>query len=74
MAVIATLCILAGVFVCAAAIGDWNWFMEATEARFIVAALSRTGARVFFGLFGLVLIVPGAIGWVLAVKYSWNLW
>ena len=41
--------------VCGAAL-DWEFFMDHPKARFFVDLLGRLGARVFYGLLGLLLI------------------
>lgn len=52
----------AGVFTLVAAMRDWDWFMNARKARFMVALLTRTGARIFYGALGLALLVLGVLG------------
>lgn len=54
--------ILAGLFGTAAAVFNWDWFMNARKARFMVRILSRNGARIFYGLLGVGLIVLGILG------------
>ncbi len=46
------LCILA-------AAQDWNWFFENYRARFFVDLLGRSGARVFYGVLGALLLGVG---------------
>jgi hypothetical protein len=46
--------------VCAAAF-DWEWFMNHPKARFMSAVLTRTGARTFYAVLGVVSIVFGAL-------------
>lgn len=50
-----------GLFVCSAAFFNWDWYYELQKARWIQSICGRTGARVFFGIFGIGLIVLGAI-------------
>ena len=38
---------------------DYDFFMENYKARTLVAILGRDGARVFYGLLGVVLMVAG---------------
>lgn len=40
---------------------DWEWFMNHRKARFLTAILTRTGARYFYGLLGLALVVLGVL-------------
>jgi len=50
-----------GGFALAGAVCDWDWFMNARKARFMVSLLTRTGARVFYGLLGAGLLVLGLL-------------
>jgi Immunity protein 17 len=50
-----------GVFALAGSICDWDWFMNARKARFMVAILTRNGARIFYALLGLALGTLGII-------------
>ncbi|MHC5054880.1 MAG: immunity 17 family protein [Planctomycetota bacterium] len=50
-----------GVFSIAGAVFNWEWFMTARKARFIVAIAGRTGARIFYGVLGVALVVIGAL-------------
>jgi hypothetical protein len=49
-----------GLFCCSAAIFNWDWYYELQKARWIQSLCGRTGARVFFGILGLGLIVLGS--------------
>jgi hypothetical protein len=46
-----------GLFSIAGALFDWDWFMEDRRARFIVKILGRSGARVFYVLLGIAMII-----------------
>lgn len=59
---IALLIVAAGAFAMAGAIFNWDFFMNARKARFLVNLLSRTGARIFYGLLGLGLAILGILG------------
>lgn len=59
---IALLLVAAGAFAMAGAIFNWDFFMNARKARFLVNLLSRTGARIFYGLLGLGLLILGSLG------------
>ena len=50
-----------GAFALAGAIFDWDWFMNHYKARIIVKLLTRTGARIFYGIFGCVIIILGLL-------------
>ena len=53
--------VAAGIFAIAGAVCDWDWFMNARKARFVVALLTRNGARIFYGLLGAGLAVLGVM-------------
>ena len=36
---------------------DWDWFMNYNNARLFVKMFGRNGARIFYVLFGLTLII-----------------
>jgi hypothetical protein len=48
-----------GAFSLSGAIFNWNWFMNSRRARFVSMILTRTGARIFYGLLGITLIIIG---------------
>lgn len=49
-----------GLFVMSAALFNWEWYYQLHKARWIESICGRSGARVFFGVLGLALIVLGA--------------
>jgi hypothetical protein len=49
----------AGLFTIAGAIFNWDWFMNDYRARFFVKIFGRDGARIFYVILGLVIIVLG---------------
>jgi hypothetical protein len=51
----------AGAFSMLGAICNWDWFMNARKARFMVKILTRNGARIFYGILGLGLVVLGVL-------------
>ena len=51
-----------GAFAMLGAVCDWDWFMNNRKARFFVKVFGRNGARVFYALLGLALIVIGMVG------------
>ena len=53
--------IAAGVFALCGAGFQWNWFMNHRKARFITSIAGRTGARIFYGVLGMVLVVFGTL-------------
>jgi small neutral amino acid transporter SnatA (MarC family) len=50
-----------GLFSLLGAILDWDWYMNHRKARFIVKILGRKGARIFYAILGLGLIVLGVL-------------
>ncbi|MEM7479022.1 MAG: immunity 17 family protein [Planctomycetota bacterium] len=50
----------AGLFSIAGAAFDWDFFINSRKARLIVALCGRIGARIFYGILGLVIAVAGA--------------
>ncbi len=54
--------ILAGCFSMAGAGLNWDWFMENRRARFITTLLGHQGARIFYIILGLLLVVFGFLG------------
>lgn len=51
-----------GAFSMLGAICNWEWFMNARKARFMVRILTRSGARIFCGILGLAFVVLGVLG------------
>ncbi|WP_229684805.1 immunity 17 family protein, partial [Deinococcus roseus] len=51
--------ILGGLFTLAASYYNWDWFFNNWRARPFVALVGRTGARIFYALIGVVLLVIG---------------
>lgn len=52
--------IVGGIFSIVCAAMDFDWFMNHSRARFFVKVLTRNGARVFYGIVGIVLCAIGA--------------
>jgi hypothetical protein len=50
-----------GVFALCGAVFDWQWFMNHPKTRFFTSILGRTGARKFYGLLGIGLVVLGVL-------------
>lgn len=59
-----------GIFTLAAAVGNWNWFMNNRKARFIVKIFTREGARYFYGFIGLGFILAGLLGTIGIIDLS----
>ena len=54
--------VAAGAFSILGAVCDWDWFMNARKARSLAKLLTRNGARSFYGVLGLLLVVLGVLG------------
>ncbi len=59
-----------GAFSMLGAIFDWDFFMNARKARLMVAILTRNGARIFYALLGLALLVFGVMGTLGIIELS----
>ena len=55
------LLVAVGAFSIFGGVFDWDFFMEHRKARLFVSMFGRTGARFFYGLLGLVIVVLGAL-------------
>ena len=53
--------VAAGLFSICGAAFDWDFFLNSRKAQFFVSMLGRTGARGFYGILGLVIMVLGAL-------------
>jgi len=53
--------VAAGVFSICGAAFDWDWFINSRKARFFVATLGRNGARIFYGVLGIAVVILGAL-------------
>ncbi|WP_433922865.1 immunity 17 family protein [Paenibacillus taichungensis] len=58
---IALLAIAAGIFSLLGGINNWDWFMNSFRAGLFVKTIGRQGARVVYGIFGIVLITIGVL-------------
>lgn len=53
--------VAAGLFSVTGAVLDWEWFMNSRKARFMSVLLSRNGARIFYAILGVGIIVVGVL-------------
>jgi len=51
-----------GIFCIAGALFNWDWFMENKRSRYGIRLFSRNGARIFYCVIGLAIIVLGFLG------------
>jgi small neutral amino acid transporter SnatA (MarC family) len=54
--------ILAGLYSLAGSIFNWEWFFSSRRGSVLARLIGRTGARIFYGLLGLLLVGVGAAG------------
>lgn len=52
---------LPGVISTLAALLNWDWFFSAKMTTFFVTNLGRTGARIFYGILGLSLLIAAML-------------
>ena len=60
------LLILAGLFTMAGSMLNWNWFFNSSRARLIVAIFGRQGARIVYGILGILIIIFGILAMISA--------
>ena len=53
--------VAAGIFSISGAVLDWDWFINSRKAQFFVAIFGRNGARIFYGILGVFIVVVGAL-------------
>ena len=53
--------IAAGIFSLLGGINNWDWFMKSFRAGIFVKTIGRQGARVVYGILGVVMIVIGVL-------------
>jgi Immunity protein 17 len=59
--ILAIFLILSGLFSLASSYFNWDWYYNNHRARLIVAIFGRTGARIFYAILGLGLLVFGVL-------------
>lgn len=50
-----------GIFSICGAVFNWDWYFNNRKARGVVAIFGRTGARIFYTILGVVIIVMGIV-------------
>ncbi len=53
--------IACGIFSLLGAVNNWDWFFNNYKAQPFVKIIGRTGARIFYGILGAVIIVLGIV-------------
>lgn len=53
--------VAAGIFSICGAVFDWNFFINSRKAQFFVSTFGRKGARIFYGILGLAIVVLGTL-------------
>ncbi len=56
--------IAAGIFSICGSIFNWEWYFSHWKARHMVDLFGRTGARVIYGLIGLI-AMAGGVGYII---------
>jgi hypothetical protein len=51
--------IVIGIFVVVMAVANQDWFFERSRARFTVQFFGRQGARIVYGITGVVIVLMG---------------
>jgi small neutral amino acid transporter SnatA (MarC family) len=51
--------IVVGLFVLLVSIMNWDWFFTSTKAQRLIRLIGRTGARIFYTIIALLLIIFG---------------
>jgi Immunity protein 17 len=59
--VLAIVLILSGIFGLASSYFNWDWYYNNHRARLFVTIFGRTGARIFYAILGVGMIVFGII-------------
>ncbi|MGH7264916.1 MAG: Imm17 family immunity protein [Candidatus Rokuibacteriota bacterium] len=50
-----------GLFAAAGGVYNWGWFMNNSRARLVSMLLTRAGARIFYVVLGLGLVIVGVL-------------
>jgi len=58
---IGLLVVVGGLFTAGCGIFDWEWVMTSRRARFLSQLITRTGARAFYAVVGVGMIVVGTL-------------
>ncbi len=53
--------LLTGLFSLIASILNWDFFFNARRSKWLVNIIGRNGARIFYGILGIVLIIVGLL-------------
>jgi hypothetical protein len=55
------LIVAGGLFSICGAAFDWDFFLNSRKARLFVSMFGRNGARIFYGILGLVIVILGTL-------------
>ncbi len=53
--------LIIGVIAIAASVFNWDWFFNSNGAAMIVQFLNRKGARIFYGMTGVAIVIVGFV-------------
>lgn len=57
--IVGILLVLVGLLSVISAVEDWDWYMDSRKARRLSKLIGRNNARIFYGIFGTVLMIAG---------------
>ncbi len=52
---------LIGVFCICGAVCSWDWFFENSRSRFFIRMFGRTGARIAYGVLGVLIVAMSVV-------------
>ena len=55
----AVMALLVGALCVISAYKDYDWFFDSSKASFFVKLMGRNGARVFYGVAGVIIMIVG---------------
>ncbi len=56
--------IASGLFSLIASIKNWNFFFQGFKTRWITSIIGRNGARIFYGILGIAIIIVGLLAFI----------
>ncbi len=63
--IIFIICVAIGIYAICAAIFNWNWFFNSSNAELPVSIFGRNGARIFYAICGMLFIGIGITMFIL---------
>lgn len=59
---------VSGVLSLLAALLNWDWFFKSKNAKMFIHKMSRRNARLFYGLFGIILIATAILSFCTGIE------